>query len=49
MILSDNEIRQMLKEKSLSIEPIEENQIQPASGIYGLGIHSACCMIASPG
>lgn len=43
MILSDNEIRQMLKEKSLLIEPIEENQIQPASVDIRLG-DSFCMM-----
>lgn len=37
MILSDNEIKQMLKEKSLLIEPIEGNQIQPASVDIRLG------------
>ena len=31
MILSDQTILQMLKERSLVIEPIEERQIQPAS------------------
>lgn len=40
MILSDNQIRQMLKDKSLLIGPIEENQIQSASMDYGLGILS---------
>lgn len=37
MILSDNEIKQLLRDKSLLIEPIEENQIQPASVDIRLG------------
>lgn len=43
MILSDNEIKQMLKEKSLLIEPIEENQIQPAS--VDIRIGDSFCML----
>lgn len=43
MILSDNEIRQVLKEKSLLIEPVEENQIQPASVDIRLG--NSFCML----
>lgn len=43
MILSDNEIRRMLREKSLMIEPIEENQIQPASVDIRLG--DSFCML----
>lgn len=37
MILSDQTILQMLKERSLVIEPIEERQIQPASVDIRLG------------
>ena len=37
MILSDKTILQMLKERSLVIEPIEERQIQPASVDIRLG------------
>ena len=37
MILSDQTIRRMLKEKSLVIEPLEERQIQPASVDIRLG------------
>lgn len=43
MILSDNEIKQMLKDKSLLIEPIEGNQIQPASVDIRLG--DSFCML----
>lgn len=37
MILSDQSILQMLKERSLVIEPIEEHQVQPASVDIRLG------------
>ena len=37
MILSDQTIRRMLKEKSLVIEPLEARQIQPASVDIRLG------------
>ena len=37
MILSDQTIQRMLKEKSLVIEPLEEHQIQPASVDIRLG------------
>lgn len=43
MILSDSEIKQVLKEKSLLIDPIEENQIQPASVDIRLG--DSFCML----
>lgn len=43
MILSDNEIRQMIKDKSLLIEPIEKDQIQPASVDIRLG--DSFCML----
>lgn len=37
MILSDQTILRMLDEKSLVIEPLEQNQIQPASVDIRLG------------
>lgn len=43
MILSDNEIRQMLKEESLLIKPLEEEQIQPAS--VDIRIGNSFCML----
>ncbi|QQE79422.1 dCTP deaminase [Alicyclobacillus sp. SO9] len=39
MILSDTKIRQMIESKELMIEPIMENQIQPASVDVRLGHH----------
>ncbi len=45
MILSDKTIMKMLKEKTLTIEPVTDEQIQPASVDIRLGNTSVLLMI----